>query len=116
MYLYHITKKKYLQKILTEGLKINSGKTGFCTKDVHSWYKIKYGIQPIFLTNDFEFITKNMLTYDWIKKHEAIVLKVNVEINDINSNIYYFYSNGNKSIPKEYRYFLNIEPKYIQLY
>jgi len=47
MELYHITKEKYLTSILTDGLKINSGKTGFCKRDAHQRYKSHYGMQPI---------------------------------------------------------------------
>lgn len=94
--LYHITKEKYIQSILIEGLKINSKKSGFCRKDIHKHYKLKYGIQPIFLTNDVEYITKTMLTKEWINKHNAVVLKINnikkndVEHLQIHELIYFF--------------------------
>jgi len=85
MLLYHITKEKYLTDILITGLKINSGKIGFCKKDVHKTYKRIYGMQPLFLTNDIDYIFKTMLTEKWIDKHKPIILSVNVELNDINS-------------------------------
>ena len=115
MELYHVTKEKYLISILTKGLKINSGKTGFCKKDAHKRYKSKYGMQPIFLTNDIEFISKTMLTNGWVKKHNAVVLKVDVELNEINSSKGYYLNTINGMEPKEFRYFLNIEPKKIEV-
>lgn len=83
MDLYHITKLKHLDSILTGGLLINSKKTGFCKRDMHKVYKKRYGVQPIYLTNNLEYITTEMLTSEWVKK--AIVLKVNVELNENNS-------------------------------
>lgn len=68
MILYHITKEKYLPNILIEGLKINSGKIGFCKKDVHKTYKRIYNMQPLFLTNNIEYILKTMLTKKWIRE------------------------------------------------
>lgn len=115
MILYHITKEKYLTSILTEGLKINSGKTGFCKKEVHKYYKFLYGMQPIFLTNDIEFISKTMLTNDWINKNRPIVLKVDVELNDINSSTGWFKDSVDGIEPKEFRYFLNISPYDIEI-
>jgi len=112
MILYHITKEKYLPSILTDGLKINSGKTGFCNKSSHSTYKKYYGMQPIFLTNDVDFIIKTMLTSGWILKNKAIILEVNIELNDNNSNCGWYDGELN---PKEFRYFFNIESKNIKL-
>lgn len=62
MWLYHITKRKNLDKILTEGLRINSNKNGFVRNSYLKNYHIKYGLQPIFLTNDFNYIIKTQLT------------------------------------------------------
>lgn len=115
MELYHITKEKHLISILTDGLKINSGKTGFCGKDAHRRYKSDYGMQPIFLTNDIEFISKTMLTNDWVNRNNAIVLKVNVELNEINSSEGWYTDTLNEIGPKEFRYFSNIEPKHIEV-
>jgi len=115
MELYHITKEKYLTSILIEGLKINSNKTGFCKKDAHKRYKSHYGMQPIFLTNDIEFISKTMLTNGWVKKNNAVVLKVNVELNEINSSAGWFKDNKDGVVSKEFRYFLNIEPSNIEV-
>jgi hypothetical protein len=115
MELYHITKEKYLNSILTEGLKINSGKIGFCKKDAHQRYKKNYGMQPIFLTNDIEFISKTMLTNGWVKNNNAVVLKVNVELNEINSSAGWFKDNVDGVEPKEFRYFLNIKPQNIEI-
>jgi hypothetical protein len=115
MELYHITKEKYINSILTEGLKINSGKTGFCKKDAHQRYKLNYGMQPIFLTNDIEFISKTMLTNGWVRRHNPIVLKVNIELNKINSSAGWFKDNIDGIEPKEFRYFLNIKPQNIKI-
>ena len=115
MELYHITKEKYLPSILREGLKINSNKTGFCRKYAHQIYKKNYGMQPIFLTNDVEFISKTMLTNGWVKTNNAVVLKVNVELNEINSSEGWYKDGINGIEPKEFRYFSNIAPKYIKV-
>lgn len=115
MELYHITKEKYLNSILTEGLKINSKKIGFCKREAHKRYKSTYGMQPIFLTNDIEFISKSMLTKNWINKNKAIVLKVNIKLNGINSNSFTFTDVDGSIEPKEFRYFLNVEPHNIEL-
>ena len=115
MNLYHITKEKYLKSILTEGLKINSGKIGFCKKSAHKRYKKSYNMQPLFLTNDMEFISKTMLTNSWIEKNKAVVLKINVDLNEKNSSAGWFKDNIEGVEPKEFRYFFNIEPKYIEI-
>lgn len=77
--LYHITKSKYLHRILTEGLKINSNKSGFVTfsreykKELYS----KYKMQPIFLSSDPYLIANNQLTDDFVKS--CVVLKINTK-------------------------------------
>jgi len=115
MKLYHITKEKYITSILTEGLKINSGKDGFCKSNVHKLYKSQYGMQQIFLTNDIEFISKKMLTNCWIKQNNEIVIKIDVHLNEINSSEGYYLDTINGIEPKKFRYFLNIEPKQIEV-
>lgn len=112
MELYHITKEKHLASILIQGLQINSNKIGFCKKESHKRYKEYYNMQPIFLTNDIEFISKTMLTNGWVKKHKAIVLKVDVELNESNSSKGWYNANHE---PMEFRYFLNIEPENIEV-
>jgi hypothetical protein len=72
-------------------------------------------MQPIFLTNDIEFISKTMLTNGWVLKNNAIVLKVNVELNEINSSEGWYKDTLNGIEPKEFRYFSNIDPKYIEV-
>jgi|688.fasta_scaffold336172_2 hypothetical protein len=76
IFLYHITKRKYLDRILTEGLLINSNKNGFVRKTYLKNYHIKYGLQPIFLTNDVDYIIKTQLTDDFCKS--CVLLKVNI--------------------------------------
>ena len=68
-----------------------------------------------FLTNDIEFISKTMLTNGWVLKNNAIVLKVNVELNEINSSEGWYKDTLNGIEPKEFRYFSNIDPKYIEV-
>ena len=41
-FLYHITKRKYLDRILTEGLLINSNKNGFVRKSYLENYLAKF--------------------------------------------------------------------------
>jgi hypothetical protein len=72
-------------------------------------------MQTIFLTNDIEFISKTMLTNGWVKKNNAVVLKVNVELNEINSSAGWFKDNKDGVVSKEFRYFLNIEPSNIEV-
>jgi len=95
-FLYHITKKKYLDKILTEGLLINSNKNGFVRKSYLEKYHIKYGLQPIFLTNDVDYIIKTQLTDDFCKS--CVLLKVNIsglkledEFDYLNEKWYLYY-------------------------
>ena len=76
MWLYHITKLKYLDNILIEGLLINSNKAGFVNKSYLEHYHHKYGLQPIFLTNDVDYIIKSQLTDKFCKS--CVVLKIDV--------------------------------------
>lgn len=118
MILYHITKEKHLENIFIEGLKINSNKIGFCKKYVHNEYKKKYNMQPIFLTDDVEYIIKNMLTDNWIKKNKAVALKINIELNNttyLNFGYFLYDKYSHKYIPKEYRFF-NIMPNNIEFF
>lgn len=114
MKLFHITKEKYLPEILTNGLIINSGKCGFCKKEVHKSYKEKYGMQPIFLTNDIGYIIKTMLTDNWIVKNKIIILEVfNIKLSDENSSSGWV--DENTMQPKEFRYYNNILPNNIKI-
>lgn len=117
MILYHITKEKYLPLIFTEGLRINTGKTGFCPRTAHRRYKRAFGMQPIFLTNRVNLI-RTMLTPDWIIKNKAVLLEVDVElIKDVNYNAggFILIDDDNNYIPTEYRYLEDIQPKNIRL-
>ena len=82
MKLFHITKRKYLQSILKNGLRINSGKTGFCGMRGIVMSKKKYNMQPLFLTDNIDSISELMLSTEWIDENDAIV----IEINDENIN------------------------------
>jgi hypothetical protein len=90
MYLYHITKLKYLDSILQNGLLINSKNNGFVKKSFINYYHKKYGMQPIFLTNDIEYIVKTQLTKEFIK--DCVILKIIVD--DIKIEDEYEYLNG----------------------
>lgn len=72
-------------------------------------------MQPIFLTNDVEFISKTMLTNGWVNRHNAVVLKVDVILTDVNSSSGWYSDTVNGIDPKEFRYFSNIEPKQIEV-
>lgn len=73
--MYHITKIKYLDKILTEGLKTHSLKKGIACYAKDSYYE-KYGCSPVFLTDNYQVICDTMLTKDWVK--DACLLEVDI--------------------------------------
>lgn len=109
MWLYHITKRKNLDKILTEGLRINSNKNGFVRNSYLKNYHIKYGLQPIFLTNDFNYIIKTQLT-DYFYK-SCVLLKVDVrslkiedEFNYLNEKWYLYYKSKDEMIKNVSKY------------
>lgn len=77
MYLYHITKIKNIESILVQGLIVNSKRNGFIKKEYLKYYYEKYGCQPIFLTNDVDFVVKTQLTEKFFSK--CCVLKINVD-------------------------------------
>jgi hypothetical protein len=56
-----------------------------------------------------------MLTNGWVRRHNPIVLKVNIELNKINSSAGWFKDNIDGIEPKEFRYFLNIKPQNIKI-
>lgn len=109
MWLYHITKRKNLGKILTEGLRINSNKNGFVGNSYLKNYHIKYGLQPIFLTNDFDYIIKTQLTDNFYKS--CILLKVDVrslkledEFDYLNEKWYLYYKSKDDMIKNISKY------------
>ncbi len=75
-FLYHITKIEFLDGILTNGLLINSNKNGFVRKSYLKNYHIKYGLQPIFMTNDVDYIINTQLTKKFIE--DCCVLKIDI--------------------------------------
>ena len=97
MWLYHITKRKYLDNILTEGLLINSNKNGFVSNSYIENYLDKYGLQPIFLTNDVDYIIKTQLTDVFFKscvllKVEVSALNLEDEFDYLNEKWYLYYN------------------------
>lgn len=109
MWLYHITKRKYLDNILTEGLLINSNKNGFVRKSYIKNYLDKYGLQPIFLTNDVDYIIKTQLTDDFYKL--CVILKVDVsklrledEFDYLNEKWYLYYQSKDDMIKNISKY------------
>lgn len=96
-FLYHITKLKYLEGVLTNGLLINSNKNGFVKKSYLGNYHIKYGLQPIFMTNDVDYIINTQLTKKFIE--DCCVLKIDIstltiedEFNYLNNKWYLYYN------------------------
>lgn len=100
IYMYHITKKSNLNKILSQGLLVNSNNNGFVKKTYLHNYYIKYGLQPIFLTTDVDFLIKTQLTNNFYKS--CVILKVNVsslkledEYDYLNQKWYLYYKTKN---------------------
>jgi hypothetical protein len=127
MELYHITKIVYLDNILQNGLLVNSNKNGFVEKSHISEYHKKYGLQPIFLTNDINYIVKTQLTDSFVK--DCVVLTVNTDMLNVecefeylNDNwmLYYTSKQGmirdiSKHKGKTFICRENIEPKHIEI-
>ncbi|MFW6225453.1 MAG: hypothetical protein ACOC3V_00675 [bacterium] len=124
-FLYHITKLKYLDNILINGLLINSNKNGLVKKSYLKKYYTKYGLQPIFLTNDVNYIIKTQLTDDFIK--DSCILKINTstlmledEFDYLNNKWYLYYNtkddmieNISKYVGKSFICRENIKPNLI---
>ena len=89
-FLYHITKLRYLDSILTNGLLIDSGKNGFVGKSYLKNYYRKYNMQPIFLTNDIDYIIKTQLTKKFLK--DSCVLKIDASTLILEDELYYLNS------------------------
>ena len=83
MTLYHITKAKHLDSILTEGLRPNSGRVGICPRSAHQTYRMLYKSQPLFLTDDWRRAARDMLTPEWVRMHRPVILEVDVDGLDI---------------------------------
>lgn len=109
MILYHITLQKYLNSILTEGLKVNTNHSGFCKKSIIKDYKRLYNSQPIFLTNNIELVSIKMLTKNWVIKNNPIALEIKLDENI--EDKYKLYTNE----LFEYRYYKNINPNKINI-
>jgi hypothetical protein len=76
--MFHITPKRNIASILLKGLLINSENLGItvyrnsATRDLVK----QYGCIPLFFTDNVDYIVKEMLTADWIKKNNPIVLEL----------------------------------------
>jgi len=92
-YLYHITKEKYLSNIIANGLQINSGKNGFVKRNYLKFYKDKYGMQPIFLTSDIQYVIDTQLTPEFIKKHKCYVIKIKADSLQVENEYQYMKDN-----------------------
>jgi len=66
---------------MTYGLIPFHGK-GFVRKDLQEHFKRKFG-GVLFLTDDVEFIKRTQLTEEWIKKHDPVVLMVDVNESEV---------------------------------
>lgn len=75
--MYHITKQDNLSSILQSGLLVNSGNGGFVAKRDISIHIKKYGLQPVFLTNDIEHTIATQLTSQYLK--DCVILKIKTE-------------------------------------
>lgn len=88
---------------------INSGKNGFVKKSYLENYHIKYGLQPIFLTNDVDYIIRTQLTNDFYKL--CVILKVDVswvrledEFDYLNEKWYLYYQSKDDMIKNISKY------------
>ena len=75
---FHITKSKNLYSILQDGLKINSGISGICSKVQCSRYDEYYGCQPIFVTTDISACARRYLTKEFIEMEDCVCLEVDI--------------------------------------
>lgn len=78
MILYHITKRKYLTSILTEGL-LPSKKPGIAVR--LKWDKV-------FLTNDIKYILECQCGDEWLKHNDCVVLHIDTSELDIEPHKY----------------------------
>ncbi len=61
--MFHFTRPQYLPNIASQGLRINTGHSGFCkdSRFIIKQYIELYGVQPVFLTDDPEWVVEKML-------------------------------------------------------
>lgn len=93
---FHITKRKNLYSILQDGLKINSGISGICSKVQCSRYDEYYGCQPIFVTTDISACARRYLTNEFIEMEDCVCLEV--DIFDFKVEYEYQYVRRDKSV------------------
>lgn len=86
--MFHLTKKEYVNDILSHGLKINTGKHGI-SKYHHIESKIdNFGVgQPIFLTSDPSNVINKMIGENWIS--EYCIVEVDISEYGLKKEIYY---------------------------
>lgn len=78
-FLYHVTPRKNLDKILAEGLFPDTKNSGICAlrgKEQKQHWAKKYGMQPIFLTTDPKVVICTQAGEWWIREYDAVLLKV----------------------------------------
>lgn len=94
-FLYHITKEKFLSNILQQGLLVNSSNHSFVRRDyVKNYYK-KYNLQPIFLTNDPNFIIETQITKKFFIDEKMCILKILVTNLNIEDELEYLKTKWN---------------------
>ncbi len=91
MKLYHVTRGKYVEDILKNGLKVNSGKNGFISSktNIQKYYEPLHGIQPIFLSSNYINLVREQLTPSWILSNQCKVLLVDVSGLKIRNEYHY---------------------------
>lgn len=103
--LFHITSIKNLKSIMQLGLLPHQP----------NCISIKKGPQPIFLTDDPDFIAKTQLTNNWIFEYKLIILSINAK--NYNIKPYYInYRNPPVLAPHEYIYEYPITKEDIKIY
>jgi hypothetical protein len=116
--LFHITKEVWLSQILTTGLLVNTNNNGFVPKHAIRGYHEKYGCQPIFLTNDVDFVITTQLTEEYISTNKCVLLAIeetDLELEDEYDYLKQKYPNIQEKY-MQYKTFIckqNIEPNKI---
>jgi hypothetical protein len=68
MRFFHFSPCRNFFSIKSRGLRVNTGKTGFCvTRKCIARYRVQFGMQPIFLTSSPLSIVRTQLGDTWKK-------------------------------------------------